>query len=120
MYICVYIHTINGLKRCFRVPQDLRIVYGTFGSFVSILLFFFFARRPCPHAGHPLPHEHTFRPFLFSSSEGDYDVTIPVGSAAGMYKIRVGLFGDDSVYACSPAFEITPAGESLWVDTPEV
>eukprot|EP00752_Nemacystus_decipiens_P006737 g6056.t1 len=47
-------------------------------------------------------------------SQGDYDVMIPVNTMAGMYKIRVGLFGDDSVYACSPAFEITPAGDGLW------
>lgn len=40
------------------------------------------------------------------SAEGDYDVVIPA-SAEGMYKIRVGLFGDDSVYACSEAFEVS-------------
>eukprot|EP00903_Cladosiphon_okamuranus_P010794 g10199.t1 len=53
-------------------------------------------------------------------SQGDYDVTIPVNSEAGMYKIRVGVFGDDSVYACSEPFEIVPAGEDLWVDGPQV
>lgn len=47
-----------------------------------------------------------------------------------MYKIRVGLFGDDSVYACSPSFEVVASTSSsdaaadddvggaagLWVD----
>lgn len=34
-----------------------------------------------------------------------------------MYSIRVGVFGDDSVYACSEPFEIEAAGEGgdeLW------
>ncbi|CAM9687168.1 unnamed protein product [Ectocarpus sp. 8 AP-2014] len=57
-------------------------------------------------------------------SEGDYDVVIPADSEEGMYKVRVGLFGDDSIYACSPSFEITTtnpdvsaAAGGLWVDS---
>ena len=44
-------------------------------------------------------------------------MTIPRDTAAGMYSIRVGLFGDDSIFACSAPFEIAPAGEGgeeLW------
>lgn len=43
---------------------------------------------------------------------GDYDVTIPDTTESGMYKIRVGVFGDDSVYDCSEAFEVY--GEGSW------
>lgn len=67
---------------------------------------------------HPLPSLVSIVLFYFLPTEGDYDVTIPVDSEAGKYKIRVGLFGDDSVYACSAAFEIAPAGETLWVEGP--
>ncbi|CAM9363274.1 unnamed protein product [Hapterophycus canaliculatus] len=48
--------------------------------------------------------------------EGDYDVLIPANTEAGQYKIRVGVFGDDSIFACSPSFEVMPSGENLWVD----
>ncbi|CAM9883384.1 unnamed protein product [Scytosiphon promiscuus] len=50
------------------------------------------------------------------SPEGDYDILIPAHSEAGEYKIRIGVFGNDSVYACSPSFEVMPAGDSLWPD----
>lgn len=45
---------------------------------------------------------------------GNYNVVMPEVARAGKYKIRVGLFGDDSVYACSPAFEVLPVGDGLW------
>ena len=47
-------------------------------------------------------------------TEGDYNIIVPADTDAGMYKVRVGLFGDDSVFACSDAFEIMPEGEILW------
>lgn len=37
---------------------------------------------------------------------GDYNVVMPESTPGGKYKIRVGLFGDDSVYACSETFEV--------------
>lgn len=46
------------------------------------------------------------------SAVGDYDVTIPEGTAAGMYKIRVGSFADSEVYACSDEFEVLGDGDS--------
>ncbi|CAB1111076.1 unnamed protein product [Ectocarpus sp. CCAP 1310/34] len=63
-------------------------------------------------------------------SQGDYNVVIPADSEDGMYKIRVGLFGDDTIYACSPSFEVVASTTSssgaatdaagaagLWVDS---
>lgn len=47
-------------------------------------------------------------------STGDYDVVLPQTTSPGFYKIRVGLFGDDAVYACSEAFEIVEMGDDLW------
>lgn len=60
-------------------------------------------------------------------------MVIPANSEDGMYKIRVGLFGDDTVYACSPSFEVvafsasssdaatnanvTGEAAGLWVDS---
>ncbi|CBJ30120.1 EsV-1-163 [Ectocarpus siliculosus] len=46
-------------------------------------------------------------------TEGDYDIVIPRDSEGGMYKIRVGLFGDDSVFACSASFEVVPETQGL-------
>ncbi|CAM9959114.1 unnamed protein product, partial [Scytosiphon promiscuus] len=40
------------------------------------------------------------------SPEGDYDIVIPAEAETGDYKIRVGVFGDDSVYACSESFQV--------------
>lgn len=63
------------------------------------------------------------------NTEGDYNVVIPADSEDGMYKIRVGLFGDDTIYACSPSFEVVASTSSsdaatdaagaagLWVDS---
>lgn len=39
-------------------------------------------------------------------SMGDYDVTIPEDTDAGMYKVRVGRFEDDSLFDCSGEFEV--------------
>lgn len=50
-------------------------------------------------------------------AEGDYNIIVPSDTAAGMYKIRVGLFGDDSVFGCSETFEIVPPGNNYWLDT---
>ncbi|CAM9817657.1 unnamed protein product, partial [Sphacelaria rigidula] len=36
------------------------------------------------------------------------NVVMPTVTDAGMFKIRVGVFGDDSVYACAETFEIMP------------
>lgn len=47
-------------------------------------------------------------------AEGDYDVVIPESTSAGVYVIRVGVFGDDSVYGCSEPFEVVAPGENLW------
>lgn len=49
-------------------------------------------------------------------AEGDYNVIVPSDTAAGMYKIRVGLFGDQSVFACSDSFEVMPPGTNFWVE----
>ncbi|CAM9888516.1 unnamed protein product, partial [Laminaria digitata] len=43
-------------------------------------------------------------------SVGDYDVEIPCDTESGEYKVRVGRFEDDSLYACSGAFEIVSKG----------
>lgn len=48
-------------------------------------------------------------PFRCTSSVGDYDALIPLGTDPGVYSIRVGLFEDDSVFGCSEPFDI-------WVD----
>ncbi|CAM9309180.1 unnamed protein product [Sphacelaria rigidula] len=45
---------------------------------------------------------------------GNYDVVIPSDTEPGLYKVRVGLFGDDSVYDCSDTFEVMEMGEDLW------
>lgn len=47
-------------------------------------------------------------------TQGDYNVVVPSTTSAGMYKIRVGLFGDDSVFACSDSFEVMPTGTNYW------
>ncbi|CAN0146176.1 unnamed protein product [Scytosiphon promiscuus] len=47
-------------------------------------------------------------------SQGDYDIVIPAEAEAGEYQIRVGVFGNDAVYACSPSFEVMASGSSLW------
>ena len=47
-------------------------------------------------------------------AEGDYDVTIPESTPVGLYVIRVGVFGDDSIYGCSEPFEVVAPGEDLW------
>ena len=47
-------------------------------------------------------------------TEGDYNVIIPATTAAGFYVIRVGLFGEDSVYGCSELFEVVAPGDELW------
>lgn len=39
-------------------------------------------------------------------------MTIPEGTAAGMYKIRVGSFADSDVYDCSGEFEVLGDGDS--------
>ena len=41
---------------------------------------------------------------------------MPSDTSAGMYRIRVGIFGDESVYACSESFEVMPPGENYWVE----
>ena len=51
-------------------------------------------------------------PMIFT--EGDYNVIIPATTAAGFYVIRVGLFGEDSVYGCSEPFEVVAPGDELW------
>lgn len=51
---------------------------------------------------------------LVDGAAGDYDVVLPQTTSPGFYKIRVGLFGDDAVYACSEAFEIVEMGDDLW------
>ncbi|CAN0212948.1 unnamed protein product [Ascophyllum nodosum] len=47
-------------------------------------------------------------------TQGDYNVIIPATTAAGFYVIRVGLFGEDSVYGCSEPFEVVAPGDELW------
>lgn len=39
-------------------------------------------------------------------AEGDYNIVIPESTSSGMYRIRVGLFGDHTVYSCSEVFEV--------------
>lgn len=39
-------------------------------------------------------------------TQGDYDIAIPCGTDYGEYKIRVGVFGDDSTFGCSGAFTV--------------
>eukprot|EP00903_Cladosiphon_okamuranus_P018650 g17165.t1 len=46
-------------------------------------------------------------------STGDYDVTIPAGTAPGQYRIRVGRFADDSLYGCSGTFHVTRNEDNL-------
>ncbi|CAM9545282.1 unnamed protein product [Sphacelaria rigidula] len=46
-------------------------------------------------------------------STGNYDIVMPTVEQAGMYSIRVGVFGDDSVYACSEEFEVFPSSNSM-------
>ncbi|CBJ33360.1 Mannuronan C-5-epimerase [Ectocarpus siliculosus] len=47
-----------------------------------------------------------------SDSDGSYDVQIPEDAEAGKYSIKIMLADDDSVYACTDAFNVTrPTGE---------
>ena len=54
----------------------------------------------------------SFLPVIYT--EGDYNVIIPASTPTGLYVIRVGLFGEDSVYGCSEPFEVVLPGEELW------
>ncbi|CAN0212817.1 unnamed protein product [Ascophyllum nodosum] len=47
-------------------------------------------------------------------TQGDYNVIIPASTPTGFYVIRVGLFGEDSVYGCSEPFEVVSPGDELW------
>lgn len=47
------------------------------------------------------------------TTEGDYNIQIPSETTDGMYKIRVGVFGDDSVYGCSDAFEVVSRDDNV-------
>lgn len=44
-------------------------------------------------------------------SVGDYDVVIPEDTPDGEYKIRVGLFGTDELFACSDTFDVEEVGD---------
>ena len=39
-------------------------------------------------------------------AEGDYDIALPCDANTGEYKIRVGVFDDDSTFGCSDMFTI--------------
>lgn len=41
-------------------------------------------------------------------------MAIPASTESGMYRIRVGLFGEDDLFACSQEFEIGQEGDALW------
>lgn len=43
---------------------------------------------------------------LDRGADGDYDITIPANTPAGLYSIRVGLAVDEWIYDCSDTFEI--------------
>lgn len=58
--------------------------------------------------------------FVLLLKVGDYDVLIPQRTPGGMYRIRVGVFADDTVFGCSVPFEVIPLpadkwSEDLWV-----
>lgn len=38
--------------------------------------------------------------------DGNYDVRIPQEMEGGFYSIRIGLFDNDSLFGCSPMFEV--------------
>ncbi|CAM9662559.1 unnamed protein product [Ascophyllum nodosum] len=39
-------------------------------------------------------------------TQGDYDIALPCDANTGEYKIRVGVFDDDSTFGCSDMFTI--------------
>ena len=51
-------------------------------------------------------HRHGSRTNLSLVAEGDYDIVIPCNVNTGEYKIRIGVFDDDSTFDCSDTFII--------------
>ena len=51
-------------------------------------------------------HHHGLRINLLLVAEGDFDIALPCDVNTGEYKIRVGVFDDDSTFGCSDTFII--------------